>query len=128
MSIFTPSCWAGCLPRRPGARWHFTRRRGRATPRSRRRSRRSASGGNGRWGGRGRRPPGGRGGGRRTAAVTSRGPRQAYLEGFDLHANVWVSANDRAGLERLCRYILRPPFAQERLRLGGGGRGALRLK
>jgi hypothetical protein len=35
--------------------------------------------------------------------VTSRGPRQAQLEGFDLHANVWVSANNRAGLERLCR-------------------------
>jgi hypothetical protein len=36
-------------------------------------------------------------------AVTSRGPCQAHLEGFDLHANVWVSANNRAGLERLCR-------------------------
>ena len=36
------------------------------------------------------------------AAVTSRGPRQAHLEGFDLHANVWVPANDRAGVERLC--------------------------
>src|SRR6266581_7700092 len=52
-----------------------------------------------------------------TEAVTSRGPRQAHLEGFDLHANVWVGANDRAGLERLARYVLRPPFAQERLRL-----------
>src|SRR5207237_9801276 len=41
---------------------------------------------------------------RDTEAVTSRGARQAHLEGFDLHANVWVSANDRAGLERLCRY------------------------
>ncbi len=38
-----------------------------------------------------------------TATVTSRGPRQAHLDGFDLHANVWVSANDRAGVERLCR-------------------------
>ena len=38
-------------------------------------------------------------------AVTSRGPRHAHLEGFDLHANVWVSANDRAGLERLCRDV-----------------------
>ena len=26
---------------------------------------------------------------RDTATVTSRGPRQAHLEGFDLHANVW---------------------------------------
>jgi hypothetical protein len=60
--------------------------------------------------------------------VTSRGPRQAHLEGFDLHANVWVSGNDRAGVERLCRYILRPPFAQERLRLRSDGRIALELK
>jgi hypothetical protein len=65
---------------------------------------------------------------RDTAAVMSRGPRQAHLEGFDLHANVWVPANDRAGLERLCRYVLRPPFAQERLRLRGDGRVALELK
>jgi hypothetical protein len=61
-------------------------------------------------------------------AVMSRGPRQAHLEGFDLHANVWVSAHARAGRERLCRYILRPPFAQERLRLRSDGRIALELK
>ena len=54
--------------------------------------------------------------------------RQAHLEGFDLHANVWVSANDRAGLERLYRYVLAPPFAQERLRLRSDGRVALELK
>jgi hypothetical protein len=41
---------------------------------------------------------------------------------------VWVGANDRAGLERLCRYVLRPPFAQERLRLRSDGRVALELK
>jgi hypothetical protein len=39
-----------------------------------------------------------------------------------------VPANDRAGLERLCRYVLRPPFAQERLRLRSDGRVALELK
>jgi hypothetical protein len=50
------------------------------------------------------------------------------VEGFDLHANVWVSAHDRAGLERLCRYVLRPPFAQERLRLRSDGCIALELK
>ena len=59
---------------------------------------------------------------------SSRGARQAQLDGFDLHANVWVSANDRAGVERLCRYVLRPPFAQERLRLRSDGRVALELK
>jgi hypothetical protein len=65
---------------------------------------------------------------RDTPIVTSRGPRQAHLDGFDLHANVWVAAHDRAGLERLARYVLRPPFAQERLRLRGDGRVALELK
>jgi len=60
--------------------------------------------------------------------ASSRGPRQAHLDGFDLHANACVSANDRAGVERLCRYVLRPPFAQERLRLRGDGRVALELK
>jgi hypothetical protein len=65
---------------------------------------------------------------RDTEAVTSRGRRQAHLEGFDLHANVWVSANDRAGLERLCRYVLRPPLAQARLRRRSDGRVALELK
>ena len=63
----------------------------------------------------------------RATRRTSRGARQAHLEGFDLHANVWVSANDRAGLERLCRYVLRPPFAQERLRLRSDGRVVLEL-
>jgi hypothetical protein len=53
------------------------------------------------------------------AVFSSNATRPSLLEGFDLHSNVWVSANDRAGLERLCRYILRPPFAQERLRLVG---------
>src|SRR5262245_13198519 len=39
----------------------------------------------------------------------SRGPRQAQLDGFDLHANVWVDPNDRARLEQLCRYLVGPP-------------------
>ena len=65
---------------------------------------------------------------RDTPSMTSRGPRHAHLDGFDLHANVWVSAHDRAGLERLCRYILRPPFAQERLRPRSDGRIVLELK
>src|SRR5713101_8252449 len=40
----------------------------------------------------------------------------------------WVSPNDRAGVERLCRYVLRPPLAQERLGMRGDGRVALELK
>jgi hypothetical protein len=61
-------------------------------------------------------------------AAGSRGPRQAQLEGFDLHANVWVPARDRAGLERLCRYLLRPPLAQERRRQRTDGRVLLELR
>ncbi len=60
--------------------------------------------------------------------VTSTGPRQAQLEGFDLHANLLVPAEDRARLEQLCRYLLRPPVAQERLRLTGDGRIRLEFK
>jgi hypothetical protein len=61
-------------------------------------------------------------------AAGGRGPRQAQLEGFDLHANVWVPPNDRARLERLCRYLLRPPLAEDRLRLRADGRVEVRLK
>jgi hypothetical protein len=34
-----------------------------------------------------------------------------------LHAAITVFAADRPGLERLCRYVLRPPVAQDRLLL-----------
>src|SRR5437016_2188721 len=37
------------------------------------------------------------------------------MEGFSLHANTWVHANDRQGLERVCRYGARGPVAQERV-------------
>ena len=60
--------------------------------------------------------------------VTSRGPRQAQLEGFDLHANVWVPPNNRPRLEQLCRYLLRPPLAQDRVRLRADGRILVDLK
>src|SRR5207248_518021 len=60
--------------------------------------------------------------------VISRGPRQAQLDGFDLHANVWVPPNDRARLEQLCRYLLRPPLAQDRVRLRTDGRILVQLK
>src|SRR5207302_8281664 len=60
--------------------------------------------------------------------VTSRGPCQAHLEGFDLRANITVAADDRAGVERLCRYVLRPPVAQERLSLTPDGLVLVTLK
>jgi len=63
-----------------------------------------------------------------TAATSAGGPRQAHVEGFDLHANVWVGAHDRARLEHLCRYLLRPPLADDRLPLLGDGRVRAQLK
>jgi hypothetical protein len=36
-------------------------------------------------------------------------PRCASFAGYSLHAGVGFKATDRAGLERLCRCILRPP-------------------
>jgi Transposase zinc-binding domain/Putative transposase len=44
--------------------------------------------------------------------VSSAGPRHAHRQGFDLQANTAVGAGDRRRLERLCRYVLRPPVAR----------------
>ena len=48
--------------------------------------------------------------------------RCARLSGFSLHANVAVPARDRARLERLIRYMARPPLARERLAMLPDGR------
>jgi len=48
--------------------------------------------------------------------------------GFELHAGVTVRAHDRRGLERLCRYIGRPPIAQYRLTRTPDGRIEYDLK
>jgi hypothetical protein len=66
--------------------------------------------------------------GQAPGTVRSRGPRQAHLEGFDLHANVRVPAHDRARREQLCRYVLRPPISKDRLRLTDDGRVLVELK
>jgi hypothetical protein len=47
---------------------------------------------------------------------------------MSLHAAVAVPARDRRRLERLCRYVARPPLANERLEALPDGRLALRLK
>ena len=54
--------------------------------------------------------------------------RQARLGGFDLHANTSVRAKNRPKLERLCRYLLRPPVAKDRLSFAPDGSVLLRLK
>ncbi len=41
----------------------------------------------------------------------------AAEHGFSLHAATTAAAGDRAGKEALCKYILRPPVAQERVQL-----------
>ncbi|MBX7083821.1 MAG: transposase [Nannocystaceae bacterium] len=40
--------------------------------------------------------------------------RCADVDGFSLHADVCVTARDRAQLEQLCRYVARPAIASER--------------
>ncbi len=60
--------------------------------------------------------------------VTSTGARRAHLGGFDLYASLPVPADDRARLEQLCRYLLRPPVAQDRLRFTSDGHVLLELK
>jgi len=59
----------------------------------------------------------------RSAAAVADGdkPRCARLEGFSLHANVALPAHAREQLEHLCRYLLRPPLAMERLTESSGG-------
>jgi hypothetical protein len=55
-------------------------------------------------------------------------PRVPRYGGMSLNADVCVPARDRARLERLCRYVARPPLAQERLEERSDGSLALRLK
>ena len=55
-------------------------------------------------------------------------PCHAHIAGFDLHAGVAVPAGDRARLEHLCRYVLRPPIAQDSLSHAPDGRVCLALR
>ena len=52
----------------------------------------------------------------------------ARQDGFDLEAGVRVGADQRARLERLVRYVLRPPVADERLRILDDGDVLLALE
>jgi hypothetical protein len=60
------------------------------------------------------------------AFVTGR--RCAMIDGVSLHANVAVPKGDRRRLEKLCRYIARPPVSTERLSQLPDGRLLYRLK
>jgi hypothetical protein len=59
------------------------------------------------------------------AAIPPRCDREG---GMSLHADVAVPARDRERLERLCRYVARPPLALARLEVLTDGRLAYRLK
>ncbi len=48
--------------------------------------------------------------------------------GFNLHAATRVAANDKLGRETLCRYILRPPLANDRLHILPDGGVKLEFK
>ncbi len=54
-------------------------------------------------------------------------PKARYA-GFDLEAGVRIPAYDRRALERLCRYLMRPPLAEKRLRFRDDGKVELELK
>jgi len=54
--------------------------------------------------------------------------RCAHVDGFSVHANVSLPAHRRKKLENLCRYMLRPPLAVERLERLSGGRLTYRMK
>jgi hypothetical protein len=54
--------------------------------------------------------------------------RCVFVDGFSLHANTAVNAYDTAGLERLCRYLVRSSFAVERLSQLDDGRICYSLK
>gem|GEM_PF-3302446 len=52
----------------------------------------------------------------------------AEVRGVNLHARQCVDGRDRRQIERLCRYITRPPLAQYRLELRPDGKLELTLK
>jgi hypothetical protein len=55
-------------------------------------------------------------------------PLLAKVAGFSLHAATVCEAYQRNRLERLCRYITRPPMATKRLSIDGRGRVVYQYK
>ncbi len=51
-----------------------------------------------------------------------------HAGGFSLHAGVYIAPSQREKLERLCRYVSRPPVATERLALTVSGHVRYALK
>lgn len=57
-----------------------------------------------------------------------RGRFEAFLDGFSLHCGVRLHENDRAGIERLCRYGARGPLTLGRLTRDDAGKFRYRMK
>ena len=55
------------------------------------------------------------------------GPRPVSTSAANLHAATTIDGRDRKRLERLCRYLLRPPFAQDAIQRLEHGRVRLHL-
>ena len=47
--------------------------------------------------------------------VVSKSARCASVDYYSLHANTRIRAGERKGLEKLCRYVARPPISNELL-------------
>jgi hypothetical protein len=60
--------------------------------------------------------------------VRANGIRCAVTDGFNIHAATTVAPADRAGLESLCKYILRPAICNERMQRLGSGQVLISLK
>ena len=58
---------------------------------------------------------------REEATAIALGPCHTNVDGVDLHAAIVMRAGERERLERLCRYALRPPIAETRLRVDTDG-------
>ena len=65
---------------------------------------------------------------REEGELPAAGSCHARANGFDLHAGLVVPAGQRDRLERVCRYALRPPVAQERIHLTAEGQVRLQLR
>jgi hypothetical protein len=62
------------------------------------------------------------------ATPVAKGKLCGQHAGFNLHAQTKVAANDKKGRENLCKYILRPPLANDRLKILDDGNVRLEFK
>ena len=62
------------------------------------------------------------------ATPVAKGKLCGQHAGFNLHAQTKVAANDKKGRENLCKYILRPPLANDRLKILDDGDVRLEFK